>query len=397
MVAVDTRIHALFENDINSIVINNQLFADLLSANSVAIVSDGFESEARVKLEMFKVLLYGFGMNFKKLTDKKAQLDSHRPLSPALVGNLEQWFLVELTYTSNAIEGNTLTRKETAVVVEKGLTVSGKSLVEHLEATNHAEALRHIMHLAQSKTSELTETALLNIHGTILRGIDDAHAGYYRSIPVRISGSMVVLPNPRKVPDLMEAFMGEITSNQSLHPVMLAAEAHYQLVTIHPFIDGNGRTARLLMNLILMQHGYPPALIRTRDRLRYIQALETAQLGGSKDAFYRIVAEAVNRSLDIYLKAVSGEAAQIEDEPTEAQLLRIGQLAKLTGETTPTLRFWTKEGLLAVAAVTDSNYQLYDPQMVERVRQIRELQKQRFTIREIRSKLSKRKRPDSGE
>lgn len=343
-----------------------------------------------VLLENIKVSLYGFGMNFKNLTAKKTQLDGHRPLSPALVKNLEQWFLVELTYTSNAIEGNTLTRKETAVVVEKGLTVSGKSLVEHLEATNHADALRHVMKLAQSRTADLTESALLDIHGTILRGIDDNNAGHYRSIPVRISGSRVVLPNPRKVPDLMEAFMREITTNQTLHPVALAAEAHYQLVTIHPFSDGNGRTARLLMNLILLQHGYPPALIRTRDRLRYIDSLETAQLGGSKDGFYAIVQEAVDRSLDIYLKAVSGESTEEEPAEDQSRYLRIGQLAKLTGETTPTLRYWTKEELLEVAAVTASQYQLYAPEMVERVRLIRQLQEQRLTIREIRARIAEK-------
>lgn len=329
-------------------------------------------------------------MDIATLTRKKNQLDKYRPLPAALVKNLEQWFLVELTYTSNAIEGNTLTRKETALVVEKGLTVSGKSLSEHLEATNHAKALCQIMELAHSKTSELTESMLLDVHAVILRGINDHHAGRYRSVPVRISGSMVVLPNPLKVPDLMGEFIQRITSDKASHPVVLAAEAHYQLVTIHPFVDGNGRTARLLMNLILMQHGYPPALIRTQDRLRYIQSLETAQLGGSKDAFYRLILESVNRSLDIYLNAVTGKAERAEQPEGEVSLLRIGQLSKLTEETASTLRYWTKEGLLRVAGTTPGNYQLYSPDAVERVREIRQLQKERFTIQEIRAKISEK-------
>ena len=323
-------------------------------------------------------------MNWDKLTERKAKLDGYRPLPAELVKNLEQWFIVELTYTSNAIEGNTLTRKETAVVVEKGLTVSGKSLVEHLEATNHANALQKVLNLAQGKTKDLTEHAILDIHETILRGIDDRNAGHYRSITVRISGSMVVLPNPVKVPDLMTRFTQDIAGARKLHPVELAAEAHYQLVTIHPFVDGNGRTARLLMNLILMQNGYPPALIRKRDRLRYIKSLEQAQLGGSKEDYYKIIAEGVDRSFEVYLKALSQD--EEPGKPT-TELLRIGQLAKLTGESNATLRFWTKEGLLEVADTTDAGYQLYDPSMAERVQEIRRLQGDRYTLKEITQML----------
>lgn len=327
-------------------------------------------------------------MNFTKLTKKKALLDRHRPLPPELVQNLEQWFLVELTYTSNAIEGNTLTRRETAVVIEKGLTVGGKSLVEHLEATNHAAALRGIMELVGGKTSDLSERTVLDIHNTILCGIDDGNAGRYRSVPVRIPGSEVILPNPHKVPDLMARFIKNVANGGDLHPVELAAEAHYELVTIHPFVDGNGRTARLLMNLILMQHGFPPALIRKRDRLRYISSLEKAQLGGGKEDYYKIIAAAVDRSLDIYLKALSDSPDEVSEASTSQALMRIGQLAKATGESNATLRYWTKEGLLDVAKTTEAGYQLYVPEMVDVVARIRDLQSQRFTIREIKGKLA---------
>lgn len=331
------------------------------------------------------MMLYGFFMNWLPLTDKKEKLDSFRPMPPELVQNLEQWFLIELTYSSNAIEGNTLTRKETAAVVEKGLTIGGKSLVEHLEATNHAKALRDIMRLAQSETLNISENDILTIHNTILRGIDDDNAGYYRSIPVRISGSPVILPNPRKVPDLMAEFIDWISSNIDIHPVELAAEAHYQLVTIHPFVDGNGRTARLLMNLILIQNGYTPALIRKRDRMKYISALENAQLGRSKEDYYKIIKEAVNRSLDIYLDAVTGAEPV---KPTQVtSLLKIGALAKAAGESNATLRYWVKEGLLEVEDTTESGYQLFSPQMINRVALIRDLQSQRYTLSEIRAKI----------
>jgi len=248
--------------------------------------------------------------------------------------------------------------------------------------------LTDIMALAGSKTIDLTENDILTIHNAILRGIDDENAGHYRSIPVRISGSPVVLPNPKRIPDHMRDFINEITAKNDLHPVELAAKAHYQLVTIHPFVDGNGRTARLLMNLILMQHGYPPALIRTRDRMKYISGLEKAQLGGSDFDFHKVIYDAVNRSLDIYLNAVTSKDDKKPSKKADSDLLRIGQLAKKTGESNATIRYWTKEGLLQIADTTAAGYQLYDVAMIERVKTIRELQGQRFTLSEIRGQFS---------
>lgn len=323
-------------------------------------------------------------MIYDKLTDKKKRLDGFRPLPDTLVRNLDDWFRVELTYTSNAIEGNTLTRRETALVVEKGLTVGGKSLTEHLEATNHAHALDWVKEQVKRKPSSLTEKDMLHIHDIILKGIDDTNAGHYRSVPVRISGSAVVLPNPRKVPDLMQEFVEWLKQSGNLHAVELAAEAHYRLVTIHPFVDGNGRTARLLMNMILLMTGYPAAIIRKRDRLAYIGSLEKAQLGGSKDDYLKIIAKAVDRSLDIYLKAANGEDAE---QPESDMLLKIGELAKQTGESNSTIRHWTKEGLLEVAEVTEAGYQLYSHDMAHRIKKINELKEQRLTLQEIKERL----------
>lgn len=325
-------------------------------------------------------------MDYEQLTRKKQQLDGYRPLPPALVHNLDAWFRVELTHTSNAIEGNTLTRRETAAVIEKGLTVGGKSLREHLEATNHARALDSLHALVKKRPSQFTSHHLLSLHGLILRGIDDTNAGRYRSVPVRISGSPVVMPNPLKVPNLMQEFLAWLTARNSLHPVAFAVQAHYGLVTIHPFVDGNGRTARLLMNLLLRMRGYPPAIIHPRDRLAYIGALEQAQLGGSREQFDALIARAVSRSLDIYLKAARGESAQAE--PREVTLMKIGELASAVGATVPTIRYWTAQGLLSVAEVRPSGYQMYAPTMVERCKRIRTLQEQRLTLAEIKSRLA---------
>ncbi len=326
-------------------------------------------------------------MNYDRLTQKKQQLDSFRPLPLALTRNLEDWFKVELTYTSNAIEGNTLTRRETAVVIEKGLTVGGKSLKEHLEATNHAHALDFVHSLIKKNPAQFTAKDVLGIHNIILKGVDDENAGHYRSVPVRISGAMVVLPNPRKVLDLMDDFQTWLTAKHDLHPVAFAGEAHYRLVSIHPFVDGNGRTARLLMNLLLMMAGYPPAIIRKRDRLAYIASLEKAQLGGSKEPYEKIISKAAERSLDIYLKAARGESATLDNLDAD-DLLKIGELAKSVGETVPTIRYWTSCGLLEVAEVTESGYQLYAADMANRCKQIKKLKGERLTLEEIKGLLS---------
>lgn len=321
------------------------------------------------------------------LEQKKKQLDSHQPFSPDLITNLRDWFRIELTYTSNAIEGNTLSRAETALVVEKGLTVDGKTLQEHLEAVNHAQAFDWMMQQASTRRQEITERSILDLHELILRKIDDLNAGRYRTIPVRIAGSTVVMPNAMKVPELMGKFISWLHQSDD-HPVTIAVDAHFKLVSIHPFVDGNGRTARLLMNLILMQAGYPPAIIRKEDRKQYIGSIEKAQLTGSSVDYYTLMYEAVNRSLDIYLNALEGKT---QEKVLESKsLLKIGELAKLSHETVPTIRHWTKEGLLTVAKYSPGGYQLYHQDSVATVRKIRQLQNtKRLTLAEIKKELEK--------
>jgi Fic family protein len=235
------------------------------------------------------------------LATKKAQLDEFRPLPDALVANLTQWFTVELTYTSNALEGNTLTRSETAAVVEKGLTIAGKPLRDHLEAINYVHALNFVNDLIDKQRSDITANTLLDIHRIILKAIDDAHAGVWRTVAVRIAGSLLEPPAPLRVPDLMREFISWLHAVNE-QPVLVAAQAHKRLVDIHPFVDGNGRTARLLMNVLLVQEGYPPAIIHVQDRVAYVQALARADAGDPLD-FYLLIAHAVEHSLDLYLAA----------------------------------------------------------------------------------------------
>ena len=233
----------------------------------------------------------------------KTELQQYRHLQS---NKVIKAFELEYTYESNRIEGNTLTLQETALVVEKGLTIGSKSLQEHLEAINHTYALEYIKELVKEKTP-LTETTLLNIHKLILQGIDNNDAGKYRNVQVLISGAKHIPPQPYLVPKQMEDFFIWYNEHkENLHPVLLSAELHERLVTIHPFIDGNGRTSRLLMNLVLLQHGYPIAILKgdAQSRLQYYAALETAQTNNNKQPFFELVSNTVKNTLERILKVV---------------------------------------------------------------------------------------------
>lgn len=323
--------------------------------------------------------------DLKRIHEKKKMLEAFQPLPKIVLKNLDEWFKIELTYTSNAIEGNTLTRQETALVVEKGLTVEGKSIQEHLEAINHAKAYEFIETLIKKKRKDITEATILDIHSIILQNIDAANAGRYRTVPVRIAGSHVIMPNAVKVPDLMKDFIKWL-HNTEKDSIETAVEAHFKFVSIHPFTDGNGRTARLLMNLILMQDRFPPAIIRKEDRKAYINSIEKGQLAGDLSDYYPLIFAAVERSLDIYLETAEPKETV---SPVAQKLLKIGEVAEATKETVPTIRYWTKEGLLQVTDYSEGGYQLYSPDVIDKVRKIRELQKEkRLTIAELKRALN---------
>ena len=233
----------------------------------------------------------------------KAKLDQFRQFDNyQIVQALE----LEYTFESNRIVGNTLSLRETDLVINEGLTVSGKSMREHLEAINHQEAIAYIKNLMEKNTS-LNEREVLSIHNLILRGIMPEDAGRYRRVQVMIKGSSFMPPQPFLVSKEMEDFfIWYETHKNSLHPIVLAAELHERLVTIHPFIDGNGRTSRLVMNLILLQNGYVIANIKGDydNRMRYFTALENAQTKNNKEDFLLFVAQIEKESLARYLEII---------------------------------------------------------------------------------------------
>lgn len=235
----------------------------------------------------------------------KAKYDSLKPFDVKIEEGLKELFDVELTYNSNAIEGSTLSYADTKLILEEGVSVGGKKMRELLEAVNHREAINYIETLKDKETHKIKESEILYIHEIILRGIDTSNAGKYRSDRVRIAHSQTIFPNPAKVPELMADFMQWLKTLSSVHPVELASDAHFRLVSIHPFIDGNGRTARLLMNLILLQCGFPLFTIKVENRKAYLDSLEAAREdGGSLEAFSCVVAQALKDSLEVHIEAV---------------------------------------------------------------------------------------------
>ncbi|MCS2970423.1 Fic family protein [Bacteroides fragilis] len=244
----------------------------------------------------------------KEVDVLKEQLSSLRPLPEEALKKIQDAFDIEYTYESNRIEGNTLTLQETALVVNEGVTISGKSMREHLEAINHAEAISYIKDIAKQDI-EISERTIKEIHALILHGIDRDNAGRYRNVPVMISGSTHMPPQPYLIEKLMEDFILRFKQMEAenVHPVLIAAYLHDELVRIHPFIDGNGRTSRLLMNLYLLRHGYVIITLKGSNdaKVSYYMALEKSHTEHLPEEFQKVVVEAEIAALRKYLSIMA--------------------------------------------------------------------------------------------
>lgn len=234
---------------------------------------------------------------------KKEELDGASPMSKDTLQRLQEKLYLEWTYHSNAIEGNTLTAQETEVVLA-GTTVGGKTIREHLEVINHENAIRYVEEILINQES-LSERHIKEIHRLVLKGIVEGYAGVYREDQVYILGASHVPPAAYVIEEKMEEMMDWYQKAEvNLHVIERAAMLHTIFVGIHPFIDGNGRTARLLLNLELMKDGYPPVIIKVENRLAYYDALDKAQTKRDFRDFISIVTTEVEASLDLYLKAI---------------------------------------------------------------------------------------------
>ena len=260
-----------------------------------------------------------------RIDEKWHRLKNHRPLSPTIISKLRERFMLEMTYNSNAIEGNNLTYKETYLVINEGITIKGKSLKNHLEAKSHQEALEFIYDLIDFNSHfTLSQNLIRQIQSLVIAPIDKTIAGKYRFSSVAIAGSNIKLPLATEIPYLMSKTISWFRKNQDkLHPIEIASILHHKLVAIHPFDDGNGRTARLVMNILLLQAGYPLVTILKNDRKKYYQTLSKADKNNLLP-FIEFMAQAVERSLNIYLETI------LDSKSKNNKYLSLSKISKKT-------------------------------------------------------------------
>lgn len=243
------------------------------------------------------------GTTFERLFDKTNTLVEARPLPNIALQKIKEALSIEWTYNSNSIEGNTLSLRETQMVLQEGVTIKGKSLREHFEAKNHEMAIEYLYTLVD-KNAMFSAKDILSLHGLVLRSIEDDFAGRLRNAGVRISGANFVPPNARRVSGLLDELVQFVVDNPlGLNVIELATVFHHKFVWIHPFFDGNGRTVRLAMNLILMKAGFPPAIILKNDRKKYYDALNQAN-NGNYSKLMLLMCQSLERTLNIYISAL---------------------------------------------------------------------------------------------
>ncbi len=279
-------------------------FIVLLTLFSVAIIIQLQASRIFVQ-NKYSAMNEDLSTLLQEVDALKAELSTLRPLPQDALKKIEDALEMEYTYESNRIEGNTLTLQETALVVNEGITISGKSMQEHLEAINHAQAIDFIKDIAR-RNIEISEPTIKEIHAIVLHGINRENAGRYRTVPVMITGSTHMPPQPYLLEKQMEDFILKFhqMERDGIHPVIIAAYLHDELVRIHPFIDGNGRTCRLLMNLYLLRHGYIIVILKSDNekKLQYYKALEKSHTEHEPNVFYMLVAEAEKEALQRYIR-----------------------------------------------------------------------------------------------
>ena len=247
---------------------------------------------------------------YTQADENNRKLSAYRPLPPETLKSLREYYRVGLTYTSNALEGNSLTESETKVVIEDGLTIEGKPLRDHYEAVGHAKAYDYIYNITEKEG--LTEEDILSLHRLFYQQIDAEKAGHYRNVKVHISGSRYAVAAVSKIPAEMQKLVKWYNDNEKkLHPVELAATLHQRFVFIHPFVDGNGRVARLLMNLALLRNGYTIAIIPAILRHEYIYSLETAHT--RPEVFTDFIADRVIATQLDLLRLMTDESDTVND------------------------------------------------------------------------------------
>ncbi|MDD4607298.1 MAG: Fic family protein [Patescibacteria group bacterium] len=277
----------------------------------------------------------------KRLEEKLIKLNKLRPLPKSAVQKLREKFQIEMTYNSNAIEGNSLTLKETFLVINEGITIKGKPLKDHLEAKDHQTALEYLYDLIDNnKKNTISEILIRNLHQIIIQKTDKEWAGKYRNSNVVIGGAKHTPPDALQVPQKMRGLINWLNSQKGKTNIIeLVALLHHKLVHIHPFFDGNGRTARLTMNLLLMQSGYPLVIILKNDRKKYYDVLDKAD-SGRFEPLVKFIAQSIERSLDIYLKNLTPTTTKQE------KFVSLTEISKTTPFSAKYLNLLARQGKL---------------------------------------------------
>ena len=281
------------------------------------------------------------GIVEKRVYEKLAELKNLRPISPELLGKLRSELQLEMTYNSNGIEGNSLTQKETFLVINEGITIKGKPLKDHLEAKDQQKAIDYLYGLiSKNSKMDVTENLIKSFHKIVMFGSEEEISGVYRKGSISISGSDLIPPDGFEVPSKMNDLIIWFRKNKNnLGVIKLAALFHHKLLMIHPFVDGNGRTARLLLNYILMKNGFPLVVILKNDRKKYYRVLSNADKMNN-DPLIKFTAQAAERSLNIYLRAIT------KSEAKKNILMKLSVLSTKTNLSSKYLNLLVRSGKL---------------------------------------------------
>ena len=315
------------------------------------------------------------------IDENKKRLDAVRPLSPILKKQMDDFFTLEVAYQGAALDGNTLSRIESLLAIEQGFTSKGKTISEHLEVINLALAFDIIRKSASLGQNTPFLSVMMQVFDRVIDKLHEDQKGRYRTGPARLKGLTYVAPESAAVSGLLEQFTQKLAQLSDAKAPFLAAFVHGEIVKIAPFGVGNARVARMMAQYVLLEKGYSPMLIAPNQRQDYLEALDAYVRFGKADQYTRFMVRACERGAEAALSLVeeSGTSMRVP------KLLKIGDLAAASKESIVTIRHWAKEGILTVSEHTPGGYMLFSDTMIERVREVRRLQKKGMSLSEIKT------------
>ena len=315
------------------------------------------------------------------IEEKKMEMDSTKPVSPSLKKTIDDFFKVEVAYTFGSLDGNTLTRIESLLAIEQGITTKGKTISEHLEIVNLATAFEFIRKTVEIGQKVPLMPLLIQIYDKVIDKLNEDLKGRFRAIPARLKGLTYVPPESSNVQTLLEQLAAKIDAMTDAKPPYLAAFVHGEILRISPFPIANARVARMVAQYILLERGYAPMIIPANKRQEYLEALDAYLMQGKNEMHNKLIVAACEKGIDEYLRFFRDSEASVRP----VKLLKIGDLAKATKESVATIRHYATQGLLTVNSNTPGGYMLFSEVMIARVREIRAMQKRGLSLSAIKN------------